>query len=305
MPDQGLDRAELLAAAEAVVAAAQQGLTRPAPEVLAEVVADPRIRELFGTRIQSAVAYPFELLDARWLTKVPTLLERLETRRIRGGNQLLAERLNESLELPARIGTAARAIRHDTGGVVVATTDGEVVADACVVAVPCRLVDTIDFEPRLPDSLVAELAAIRMSSAAKLAVELGRPEPPRALMSVAGRFWAWTTRCDGVGARVLGAWAGSEPVLADLRAASRDPAHWLRRLEELWPGLEMDAGSALLTVWDGDSWPGGAYSVLRNDEQGPRDAGSARVVFAGEHTAAEWSGTMEGALRSGRRAAEM
>ena len=66
----------------------------------------------------------------------------------------------------------------------------------------------------------------------------------------------------------------------------------------------MRGSGAPLTVWDGDSWPGGAYSVLRNDEQGPRDAGSARVVFAGEHPAAEWSGTMEGALRSGRRAAE-
>ena len=60
-------------------------------------------------------------------------------------------------------------------------------------------------------------------------------------------------------------------------------------------------------VWDDDPWVRGSYSArslsspLRDDDLvkpiGP-------LFFAGEHTAGEWHGLMEGALRSGRRAAE-
>ncbi len=304
VPDQGLDRGELLSAADDLVVAARAAPDSAASEVLANTVPDARVRDLFALRVQSAVAYPFDELAARWLTRVPGLLESGETRRIRGGNQLLAERLNESLSAPARLGVTARAIHHDADGVTVNTDGGEIRGDGCVVAVPCRLVGEIEFQPALPAAVAMKLEEIRMSSAAKLAVELHEPRQPRALMSTEERYWAWTTPCDGVGGRVVGSWAGSHPVLRDLAVEERDPAVWLRRLGELWPQLSMNAASALLTVWDRSSWPGGAYSVLGTEAQEPRNAGSPRVVFAGEHTAGEWSATMEGALRSGKRAAE-
>ena len=61
-----------------------------------------------------------------------------------------------------------------------------------------------------------------------------------------------------------------------------------------------------MTTWLDDPWAQGAYSVLM-----PRDADEpsllsepvGRVVFAGEHTSPDWSGTIEGAIRSGERAA--
>ena len=52
------------------------------------------------------------------------------------------------------------------------------------------------------------------------------------------------------GGRVVGAWAGSLPVLEDLDARSADPASWIERLEELWPELELDHDGAELTLWD-------------------------------------------------------
>ena len=64
---------------------------------------------------------------------------------------------------------------------------------------------------------------------------------------------------------------------------------------------------AVLTTWDDDPWAGFAYRAdgLRA-APGDDDALAAPVGalhFAGEHTAGAWSALMEGALRSGARAA--
>jgi len=130
-----------------------------------------------------------------------------------------------------------------------------------------------------------------MSTAAKLAVSLAAPVSSDAVMSVAGRWWAYTTR-----GRTLGAWAGAGPVV-DLVGAREGATHWLDLIEELWPGLPVERDSAVVTLWDER-----AYSVLPHDPDTSFD-GSGRIVFAGEHTAGDCAATMEGALRSGERAA--
>lgn len=303
-PDPGLRRDAVLAAAAAAVRAAAARPGDPAAAVLARAVPDAATRDLLATRLQSAGAYPFERLPARFLRELPALLADGETRRVRGGNQRLADALAARLARPVALGERARAVTLDGDDAVrVVTGGGEVAADACVVAVPCSLVLDIAFEPALPVAVAAELRAIPMSTAAKLAVPLRAPQSPRALMSAAERFWAWTTPCDEVGGRVAGAWAGAAPVLAALGVRRDEPDGWLDRLAALWPELALDREQALLTVWDEHSFSRGAYSVLSTDEESPRHAGSARVAFAGEHTAGPWSGTMEGALRSGLRAA--
>jgi hypothetical protein len=134
-----------------------------------------------------------------------------------------------------------------------------------------------------------------MSTAAKLAVSLGEPVGADAVMSVPGRWWAYTTPCDGIGGRTLGAWAGAAPVV-DLVGARDGASHWLGAVDRLWPGLPIDPESAVVTVWET------AYSVLPHASDDSFD-GSGNVVFAGEHTAGDWAATMEGALRSGERAA--
>ncbi|MGO9221490.1 MAG: FAD-dependent oxidoreductase [Streptosporangiaceae bacterium] len=56
-----------------------------------------------------------------------------------------------------------------------------------------------------------------------------------------------------------------------------------------------------------DPWTGESYSALTIDMADGDDevlaAPAGRVHFAGEHTAGDWAGLMEGALRSGERAA--
>ena len=302
-PDPGLEREAVLAAAAAVAAAARAEPDAPAALVLERVVDDPAIRELFAARVQSAAAYAFDRMDARWLGDVPKLVDRAETRRVRGGNQRLAEELAAALPRDVVLGAQVVAVRHDESGVRVRTKDDSLDADACVLAVPCSLLGDIEIDPGLSPKTRSEISAIPMSSAAKLAVPLRAPAAPRAVMSVPHRFWAWTTPSDEVGGRVVGAWAGSLPVLDALDARSGNPGRWLERLEELWPELELDHEAAELTLWDDTAWPRGAYSVRSTAVEGPLDTGSPRLVLAGEYTAGAWSGTMEGALRSGLRAA--
>jgi monoamine oxidase len=63
----------------------------------------------------------------------------------------------------------------------------------------------------------------------------------------------------------------------------------------------------VLTTWNNDPLAGESYSALTVTVGGGDDeiiaAPSGRVHFAGEHTAGAWAGLMEGALRSGARAA--
>jgi monoamine oxidase len=63
----------------------------------------------------------------------------------------------------------------------------------------------------------------------------------------------------------------------------------------------------MLTTWNDDPWAGESYSALTVAVADGDDdliaAPLGRVHFAGEHTAGAWAGLMEGALRSGARAA--
>ena len=301
-PDPGLPRQAVLGAADAVAAAARTTPSEPAAVVLERTVDDPAMRELLAARIQSAAAFEFDRLDARWLGNAPKLVERGETRRVGGGNQRLAEKL-----AAAAGGVSFRervvAVHHDDSGVRVKTERASIAADACVLAVPSSLLGEIEIDPELPRATSAAVGRIPMSAAGKLAVPLRSPAAARAVMSVPHRFWAWTTPSDEVGGRVVGSWAGSLPVLDALDARSGDPGCWLGRLDELWPALELERGGAELTLWDSTAWPRGAYSVQSTDVEGPLETGSARLVLAGEYTAGTWTGTMEGALRSGIRAA--
>jgi monoamine oxidase len=134
-----------------------------------------------------------------------------------------------------------------------------------------------------------------------------RDAAPSAVQSVPGKFWTWTA-ADATGQvqPVLHAFGGTEEGLAAL-AIVDGPATWASRAAALRPELAVDTGRALLSTWNDDPWAGESYSaptvgVAGGDEE-LLAAPAGRVHFAGEHTAGAWAGLMEGALRSGERAA--
>jgi monoamine oxidase len=124
-------------------------------------------------------------------------------------------------------------------------------------------------------------------------------------MSVPNRYWCWTaTQADGRVAPVLNCFAGSPSALAGLEV-SAGPATWIARVGELRPELAPIPPAAVLTTWHDDPWAQGAYRAqgLVAVDDSRLEAPVDGLHFAGEYSAGPWSGLMEGALRSGLRAA--
>jgi monoamine oxidase len=221
------------------------------------------------------------------------------------GNQGLALALATRLPAPVALGDPVVAVQWGSGVVLVRTEAGrEVEADRCVVAVPASVGHRIRFEPELVEAKRDALARVRYGHAAKLFVPLAEPAEPGAVMNVPERWWCWTA----TGARdepmpVVSCFAGSAPALERLELGG-GPGRWLESLAALRPDLPLEPEGAVLAVWDDDPWVRAAYSV---SPPPPLAAALAEPVgplsFAGEHTAGPYNGLMEGAIRSGRRAA--
>ena len=175
-------------------------------------------------------------------------------------------------------------------------------AEAAVVAVPVRLVTELAFDPPLAADQRAAFEGLPMGVASKVAVPLeGAPE--RCAIQCADLpFWFWVA--DGVNGtrRVVTSFAGSEIPQGPLETATGDPRTWIDRIVELAPELRP-AGTAVMKVWAEDPLARGAYSAWDGPSLARRhlfERMHGAVAFAGEHTAGDHSGTMEGALRSGQ-----
>lgn len=183
----------------------------------------------------------------------------------------------------------------------------EVTGDAAVVAVPARVAARIWYDPFLPEDLAIALRELPMGEATKLAVPVqDRPEP-RAVQSAELPFWSWVALGDGGRPRnCLTSFAGSERASDGLETRGGEVRTWLERLLGMHGDLAT-TGDPVMKRWGDDPLALGAYAAWDNRswdrmEEFQRTVG--RIAFAGEHTAGpEHHGTMEGALRSGVRAA--
>jgi monoamine oxidase len=315
----GVDRATVLAEVdrlrELLAAEASRGHDggaadlrpgRSVAEVLAGLPLHPGARQAIAARLQVSAAQPVEELSALVLDHAGSSFSTRESLRVAGGNQRIALRLAERLPGAVHLGVPVQAVTWSERGVRVAVAGAELDAEACLVAVPASVIGRIRFDPPLPAWKAEALERVAYGHAAKLFVPLRRVPPPSAVLSVPDHYWTWTAcGADGTVQPVVSAFAGSAPALAALEVAD-GPGPWRRRLAELRPDLELDRGTVLST-WDDDPWVEAAYST-RTPAFRPGDPDLlARPVgplhFAGEHTAGGWSGLMEGALGSGRRAA--
>jgi monoamine oxidase len=262
---------------------------------LAEAVAEAVL-----ARIEISSAQGVERLAARVLEHVAAFAP-LPSHRIGGGNQRLALALARRLGDRVRLATPVRAVEDG----VVRTDAGELEAGHVILAVPLPAVAAL--APALPAWKRDALARVETGHAAKLHVPLREPPPTSAVMSVPDRFWCWTAEsAPGEVAPVANCFAGSPRALAALDVAA-GPATWLARLAAVRPELAL-ARDAVLTTWDDDPWAGFAYSAdgltVRAGDDDALAAAVGALHFAGEHTAGTWRALMEGALRSGIRAAE-
>jgi monoamine oxidase len=254
-----------------------------------------------------------DLLAADCAAESVGVMQRSRSYRVAGGNQRIADGLAERLGSALRRRTAVRAVERGPDGVRVLTEDGEIEGDAVVLAVPLALLSDLDLRPALPAPVTAAWRRAGRADNAKLHVPArstvaGHALQPSAVQDVEHRFWTWTA-CDASGLvqPVLHAFAGSPSATRDL-GVSDDASAWLAAAQALRPHLELDGDRALVTSWAADPWARMSYSAQTVHSE-PGDEALLRaavgpVHLAGEHTAGEWAGYMEGALRSGLRVAQ-
>jgi monoamine oxidase len=297
---------EQMRAAMGVVEAALAQLDRPrtASELVEALGLEQGVAETLISRVETSSASPATEVPAGDLAGLAHIDDD-PAPSVGEGNQRLALGLTERLAGRVRLGDPVVAVAWGGAGVEARTEAGyETAADACVLAVPATVYDRISFDPELPPDKRDALAAVRFGHAAKLFVPLAEPAPPLAVMNVPGRWWCWTAT--GEGGRpmpVASCFAGS-PAGLDRLEVDAGPGRWIEGVARLRPELTLEPDGAVLSTWDDDPWVRGAYSVFPPPRAAAALAAPAGpLAFAGEHTAGRWNGLMEGALRSGRRAA--
>ncbi len=258
--------------------------------------------------------------------------------RVPAGQRVVPERLQAAWGGRPRLGWIVERIRWRPGSVAVEGKDRvgaphpELTARAAVVTVPLGVLQApagargaIAFEPHLPgfDALLARLG---MGPAVRMTLRLERApwgEPPLlprpagaagapGFLHTPGRAFNVYWTAEPPDAPLLVAWSGggrSRGIPAPGPEARALPARELAAATGLAAGeLEGAVVDVLWHDWRVDPFSRGAYSYPVVGGEGAPEALArpveGTVFFAGEATWSPSLGTVEGALASGRRAAE-
>lgn len=228
--------------------------------------------------------------------------------RVVGGNQRIALALAEALGRRVRLGAPVRDIGVEGQQAVLTTPDEAFVVDRAVVAVPLALLAEIAWEPRLPEEWRRGLDRLATGVAVKLSVPTSATAPPDGVQHATQPWWAWNSLdpAGDTGVPAVSCFAGGPAVRSALRVAE-GATTWVEEVAALRPDLDLVADQALLTDWKVDPWARGGYSYVLTGRAADASALLQQPVgpllLAGEYTAGPLSGTMEGAVTSGLRAA--
>jgi monoamine oxidase len=290
-------RAELVAAASALRDPGGGSIA----DALERLVPSAGAREAVAARLAVSSGYELDDQEASALAEGAAGFGDFPSHGVAGGNDRIALALAERLGGSVRTSTAVTGVTWSADGVLVRVGGDEIAADACVIATPAPHALELEWDPPLPRWKQEALGAVRYGQAAKLFLPLAGAAPPSQTLSVPLRFWTWTQH----DVSAASSFAGS-PSALELLDVDRGPGRWADAVKRLRPDLEYADAPPLLSTWHDDPWARGAYSA-RTLSSPLDDAALARsigaVAFAGEHTAGRWHALMEGALRSGLRAA--
>ena len=263
-------------------------------------------RLAIGRHIRTEYMLPPEEVGQRF-AGILTRLQgagRAECHRVVGGNDQLATGLAARLGDAVRTGVVVQSIDADAG--VIRLTTGETMSAATIVAaVPLPVLS------RLWPAMPLELGAVGYGVGGKISVQFDR----RIWRDYASNGEVLTERAWGHLWETTDDQAGDRGVLTNLLsshdgaafvALPEAPDRLVAEIDRLFPGAKGLAGERVHTDWTNDPFSLGAYSCF-----GPGQLTAAmpllhvshgRLRLAGEHTD-EFSGFMEGALRSGARVA--
>lgn len=307
--DSEVTAADITAAgARAAEILAASGPEATAEDILQRLDADTELVEALRSRIELSTSVRSSVVTARTLEHVASFVP-LPSYRIAGGNQSLAIAIADRLGEAVRLGTPVAKVEPAQGGGVVVTTTAERSErfDAAIVAVPISVLRSGAVQAPTTDAREAALDGVLQGDAVKLHVPLAEQPPASAIMSVPGRYWTWTAiDAEGGVAPVLHGFMGSAAAI-DRSGVANDPSEWLDSVQRLRPDLVIE-GEALTTVWSRDPYAQGGYTAhapsFTDADAATLEAPVGDIHFAGEYTEPVHTGLMEGALRSGERAAQ-
>lgn len=243
-------------------------------------------------------------LMAGWMTSLHlTSGDGFEAYRIEGGNDRLATGLSERLGDRIRLGAAVSSI--DADGTVTLASGGRLRGGRVIVTLPLPVLG------RVWDAMPAALGRAGYGIGGKISVQVARrvwhdigADGSVRTERAWGEIWETTDGQSGdMGVLTCLLSSDDGAALVSLPDAS---ARVVREMDRIFPGVHGLAGETVVTDWTNDPWSLGAYVTFGPGELLPawremqRDHGA--LVLAGEHTD-RFAGYMEGALRSGRRAA--
>lgn len=234
-----------------------------------------------------------------------------------GGSQEVALRVAAELGDRVVLGAPVRDITQHTDRVTVAGEGFAVTARRVIVALPPHLAGTIRYDPPLPPPRAQLHQRVPMGSVIKAMAIYD--EPWWRAEGLNGQATSDTgpvkitfdnTPPDGQPGVLLGFFEADDArAYATRTAAERRDALLDSLARYFGPRARSDAVGYVEKVWDADPWSGGGYvgitppGVLRRYGPALR-APVGRIHWAGTETADRWNGYMDGAVRSGERAAE-
>jgi monoamine oxidase len=238
--------------------------------------------------------------------------------RIDGGNDKLAAALAAPLGPRLHLSTELVALSHRGKNVRAtlrqARSTTTITSDFAVLALPATLLRRVPITPSPPAQQHEAIARLRYGRATKTLLQFSKrfwrlPGRPRAFGSPLpfGALWEGNEEQRGrPGILALLAGGGASDATHDIVAKAGTPA-LVGELEWLGAkGAELVASRQVR--WQDDPWSRGGYAFFDPNYDPSLRAWLARpfgrLFFAGEHTSIKWQGYMNGAVESGRRAAE-
>jgi monoamine oxidase len=233
-----------------------------------------------------------------------------------GGSQLISMRLAEGLGDSVVLGAPVRSIEQDGSGVRVEADGLAVSARRAVCAMPPSLTARIRFAPALSgrrDQLAQRMASGAITKCTAVYAEPFWRADGLTGEAVTDRGPVSTTfdnsPPDGSPGVMLGFIAGAEAIEHARRPGSERRRIVLESLARLFGDQARATTDYSEQAWAEEEWSGGGPvcspapgALTAYGEELRRPSG--RVHWAGAETATVWCGYMEGAVRSGDRAAE-
>jgi monoamine oxidase len=232
-----------------------------------------------------------------------------------GGSQLVAQKTADALGKRIVLRTPVRRIRQTSGGVVVDTDRHRHRGGRVVVALPPTLCGRIDYDPPLPGLRDQLTQRVPMGSVIKCEAVYAKSFWRDAGLSGQAtsdtgpaRITFDNTPQDGSPGVLLGFIEGAEARFWGTQSAADRQQAVLQSFARYFGSQALSPTQFIEHDWSEEPWSRGCYAGLMPPgvwmSYGPAlRAPIGRIHWAGTETATVWTGYMDGAVRSGERAA--